>query len=158
MGKVKKRHESMMSFKLTEVFKLLLKTDRLAEWKKGNTKFKNYLCITHLRLLQELGKCGIRIELVNWLSYALSYLKYSHAISDVTTGLLSGKLKHIYGTFQYEHLQQGPWRYWNNLLTGHIWESTWQERKRRSSQIQFQINIYCIRLEIHFSLKAIILG
>lgn len=31
-----------------------------------------------------------------WLLYALSYLKYSHAISDIAAGLLSEKLKHIY--------------------------------------------------------------
>lgn len=31
MSKVKKRHDSMMSLKLTAVFKVLLKRDRLAE-------------------------------------------------------------------------------------------------------------------------------
>lgn len=46
MSKVKKRHDSMMSLKLTAVFKVLLKRDRLAEWNKGNARFKNHLCIT----------------------------------------------------------------------------------------------------------------
>ena len=34
----------MMSLKLIAVL-LLLKSNRLAEWNKGNARFKNYLCI-----------------------------------------------------------------------------------------------------------------
>lgn len=119
--------------KLIAVFKLLLGLFyRLAERNKGNARFKNYLCIYSSWVFEvawQVGGC--KHLLVNWLSSALSYLVKSCHLWCHYWLAVRGNWSDIYGTFQYEHLQEGPWRYWNNLLTGHIWEAFDKKEKKK---------------------------